>query len=44
MKPMKYWKNPPLIKLKMLRLAIAEPEISRGNKVAGIVRKIQVIP
>jgi len=44
MKPIKNWKNPPPIKLKIFKPAMAEPEISKGNKVTGIVRKMQVTP
>jgi hypothetical protein len=44
MKLIRYWKNPPPMKLKMFKRGMAEPDISRGNKVAGIVKKTHVKP
>ena len=43
-KPMRNWKKPPPMKLKIFKPAMADPEISRGNRVTGIVRKMQVTP
>jgi hypothetical protein len=44
MKPMKNWKNPPPMKPNIFKPAIAEPDISFGNRFTGIVMQIATKP